>query len=158
MRSPSKAMLRSPARGGHGSIMWVTLLAATASPAPKLTVSRRSRYISVQAPSRVVAASARIAANLFRDIDGLPLGDVENMADRGRAPVGAAADATVHRHGDFGLTEQEELGVIRRLCRIERRAQHVTWAGRAYEMRRHDDDEVGLFLLIGGAARKRTEH
>src|SRR5947199_8762136 len=138
MRSPSKAMLRSPARAGHGSIMWVTLLVATASPAAKLTVSRRSRYMSVQAPSSVVAASARIAASLFCDIDGLPLGDVEDVADRARAPIRTAADATVHRHGDFGLTEQEELGIVRRLRRIERRAQHVTGTGRAYEVRRHE--------------------
>src|SRR3954449_3513226 len=144
MRSPSKAMLRSPAYGGQGSIMWVTLLAATASPAAKLTVSRRSRYMSVHPPSAVAAASARIAPRkLLRDIDGLPLGDVEDVADRGRAPIRAAANPAVHRHGDFRLTKQEKLGVVRRLCRIERRAQHVTWTGRAYEVRRHDDDEVG---------------
>src|SRR3954452_13042902 len=148
MRSPSKAMLRSPARAGHGSTMWVTLLVATASPAAKLTVSRRSRYMSVQAPSSVVAASARIAPKLFRDIDGLPLGDVEDMADRGRAPIRTAANPAVHRHGDFSLAEQEELGVVRRLCGIERCAQHVTRTGRAHEARRYDDDEIGFTLLI----------
>src|SRR5690242_4739095 len=152
MRSPSKAILRSPARAGHGSTMWTTLLAATASPAAKLTVSRRSRYMSVQAPSSMVAESARIAPRkLFRDIDGLSLGDVEDVADRGRAPVGAALDAAIHRHGDLGLAEQEELGIVRRLRCIERRAQHVTGAGRTHQPRRHDDDEVGFILLVGGA-------
>src|SRR6185503_582439 len=113
MRSPSKAMLRSPARAGHGSTMWVTLFVATASPAAKLTVSRRSRYMSVHAPSSVVAASARIAPRaLLRDI-AHSLGDIEDMADRRRAAVGAALDPPVHRHGDFRLAEQEEFGVIR---------------------------------------------
>src|ERR1044072_10038159 len=97
-------MLRSRARGGHGSTMWATLLAATASPAAKLTVSRRSRYMSVHPESAVAAASARIAPRrLFRDIDGLPLGDVEDVADGGRAPIRAALDAAVPRHGDFRL-------------------------------------------------------
>src|ERR1044072_170677 len=116
MRSPSNAMLRSPARARHGSTMWVTLLAANASPAAKLTVSRRSRYMSVQPASAVAAANAKIAPRtLFRDIDSLPLGDVEDVADRGRAPIRAAADAAFHRNGDFGLAEQEELGIVRRL-------------------------------------------
>src|SRR5689334_24374006 len=105
MRSPSKAILRLPAYGGHGSIMWVTLLAATASPAAKLTVSRRSRYMSVQPVSAVAATSASVAPRrLFRDMDDLSLrdvedvlslGDVEDVADRGRAPVGAALEAAV---------------------------------------------------------------
>src|SRR3954471_18953457 len=116
MRSPSKAMLRSPAYGGQGSIMWVTLLATTASPAAKLTASRRSRYMSVHPPSAGAAAGPRVAPRkLLRDIDGLPLGDVEDVADRGRAPIRAAANAAIHRHRDFRLTEQEELGIVRRL-------------------------------------------
>src|ERR1044072_8814361 len=122
MRSPSNVRLRSPARAGHGSTMCVTLLAATASPAAKLTVSRRSRYMSVQAPSSMVAESARIAPRkVFREIDGLSLGGVEDVADRGGAPVGAALEPPLHLHGDLGLTEQEELGIVRRLGRIERR-------------------------------------
>ena len=79
------AMLRSPARTGHGSTMWVTLLAATASPAPKLTVSRRSRYMSVQAPSSVVAASARTReATYFARHGALPWG--RRGCDRSAAP------------------------------------------------------------------------
>src|ERR1043165_4387441 len=131
MRSPLKAMWRSPARAGHGSTMWVTLLTATASPAAKLTVSRRSRYMSVQPVSAVAAARAKIAPRkLFGDIDGLSLGDVEDVADRGGAPIRAALEAAVHRHGDFGLAEQEELGVVHRLRCIERCAQHVARASR----------------------------
>src|SRR2546421_6180251 len=98
MRSPSNAMLRSPARSGHGSIMCVTLLVAAASPAARLTVSRRSRYMSVHAPSSVVAASARIAPRaLLRDI-GHSLRDVEDMADRQHAAVRAALEPPLHRH------------------------------------------------------------
>src|ERR1041385_3293083 len=141
-------MSRLPAFGGHGSTMWVTLLAATASPAAKVTVSRRSRYMSVQAPSSVVAVSARIAPRkLFRDI-GVSLGDVEDVADRQGAAVGDALEPAILRHGDFGLTHQEEVHVVRRLRAVERRAQHVAGAGRADETRRYDDDEVGFLLLI----------
>src|SRR4029077_11765327 len=119
MRSPSNAMLRSPARIGLGSIMWVTLLAAGASPAAKLTVSRRSRYMSVQAPSSVVAASARIAPrmllrdDLARDI-AFSLRDIEDVADRRRAAVRDPLEAALHRHRDFRLTEQEEFRIVRR--------------------------------------------
>src|SRR5256885_8188203 len=131
-------MLRSPARIGHGSTMWVTLLAATASPAAKLTVSRRSRYMSVQAPSSVVAASARIVPrmllrdDLARDI-APSLGDIEDVADRRRAAVGNAFDPPFHRHGDFRLAEQEEFRIVRRTRAVERRAQHVAGAGRAHQ-------------------------
>src|SRR4051812_43811656 len=155
-------MLRSPARIGHGSTMWVTLLAATASPAARLTVSRRSRYMSVQAPSKVVAASARIAPrallgdDLARDI-ALSLRDIEDVADRRRAAVRDALEAALHRHGDFRLAEQEEFRIVRRARIVERRAQHVTGTGRAHEVWRDDDDQVGLSLLIRGAACERAE-
>src|SRR2546423_4638390 len=114
MRSPSNAMLRSPARSGHGSTIWVTLLAATASPAAKLTVSRRSRYMSVHAPSSVVAASARIVAPraLLRDI-AHSLRDIEDMADRRRAAVGAGLEPPLHRRGDFRLAEEGEFRIGR---------------------------------------------
>src|SRR3954447_19183219 len=139
MRSPSYEMLRSPARAGHGSIMCVTLFAAGASPAPKLTVSRRSRYMSVQAPSRVVAASARTAAardllgdDLTRDRDiVLSLGNVEDVTDGRRRAVRDAFQAAVHGYGDFALAEQEQVGVIARLRTVERRAQHIARPGRA---------------------------
>src|SRR3954462_11364293 len=166
MRSPSCMMLRSPARIGQGSTMWVTLLAATASPAAKLTVSRRSRYMSVHALVKSVRASAAMAPPraLLRDMDHLFLGNnltpgnIEDMADRGRPAVGAALDAPVHRHRYLCLTEQEEFRVVRRPGGVERRAQHVAGAGRAHDARRHNDDEVGFFLLIRGTAGERTEH
>src|SRR5437763_10693347 len=149
MRSPSKAMLRSPARAGHGSIMWVTLLVATASPAAKLTASRRSRYMSVQAPSRVVAPSARAVRprDLFRDMllalhvedvrarrndDLLALRNVEDVAERRMRAVGDALQATLHRPGDLRLAEQEQVRIVAGLRRVERGAQHVAGTGRAH--------------------------
>src|SRR5688572_13765882 len=124
MRSPSCGILRSPARTGHGSTIWVTLLTATASPAPKLTVSRRSRYMSVQAPSSVVAASARTAMGLpARDLlcdMARSLGDVEDVTDVRRGSVRAALDAAILRHRDLALAEQEEFRVVRRLRGVER--------------------------------------
>src|SRR5215831_7061988 len=125
MRSPSNAMLRLPAWAGHGSIMCVTLLVATASPAAKLTGSRRSRYMSVQAPSRVAAPSARAVRprEVFRDMM-LPLDlenvaaarnehlrahrNVEQVAERRMRAVGNALQAPLHRPGDLGLAQQKE--------------------------------------------------
>src|SRR5436305_3047951 len=162
MRSPSYSMLRLPACSGHGSIMWVILFDAGASPAAKLTVSRRSRYMSVQAPSSVVAASASIAPrallrdDLARDI-ALSLRDIEDVADRRRAAVRDPLEAAFHRHGDFRLAEQEEFRIIGRPRAVERRAQHVAGAGRAHETRCHDDDQGGCFLLIRRTARERAE-
>src|SRR5262245_20712595 len=100
-------MLRLPAYAGHGSIVWTALFAATASPAPKLTVSRRSRYMSVQAPVSVDAASARTrrplsSRPLFRDM-ALSLRDVEDVAEPRRRAVRAAPDAAVLRHRDLAL-------------------------------------------------------
>src|SRR5436305_8536486 len=129
MRSPSKTILRSPARIGHGSTICVILFAAGASPAAKLTVSRRSRYMSVHAPSSVVAASARITPrtllgdDLARDI-ALSLWDIEDVADRWRAAIRDALEAALHRYGDFRLTEQEKFRIVRRPRAVERRAQH----------------------------------
>ena len=48
--------------------------------------------------------------------------------------------------------------IVRRLRGVERRAQHVAGTRRAHDARRHDDDEVGFLLLVGGAARERAEH
>src|SRR5689334_23680127 len=127
--------------------MWVTLLVATASPAAKLTGSRRSRYMSVQAPSRVVAPSARAVRprvlrgqEVFRDMmlpldledvaaarDENPLArrNVEHVAERRMRSVGNALQAPLHRPGDLGLAEQEEIRIVAGLRRIERRLQHV---------------------------------
>src|SRR6185295_7456777 len=160
MRSPSNAMLRLPATTGHGSTMWVTALAAGASPAPKLTESRRSRYMSVQAP--VGAAAARAASSVARRKSSLrriirSLAHVEDMADLRRTTVRVALEPPDHRGRQLRLAEQEEVGVVRRPRCVERRAQHVAGPRRPHEARRHDDDEVGLFLLIGRAARERAK-
>src|SRR5262245_27691211 len=111
-------MLRLLACAGHGSIIWVILFTATASPAARLTLSRRSRYMSVQAPVSVLAASARTRQALFRDM-ARSLRDVEDVPDRRGRAVRAALQATLHRHGDLALAEQEELRIVRRLAAVE---------------------------------------
>src|SRR4051812_22984588 len=153
-------MLRLLACAGHGSTMWVTLFTATASPASKLTVSRRSRYMSVHAPVRRVQARAAIWAPRLQSIRRmvLSLADVEDVAERSRAAVDASLEAVLHRFGDFCLPEQEEIRIVGGPRAVERRAQHVTGTCRAHEARRHDDDEVCFLLLVRGAAGQRTEH
>src|SRR5437764_1363079 len=124
MRSPSKERLRLPAAAGHGSMMCAILLTATASPASKLTVSRRSRYMSVQAPSSVVAPSARAVRpsdllwDVLRDMvlplhfDDVParrheaLRHIENVAERRMAAVGDALEAALDRLGDLALAQE----------------------------------------------------
>src|ERR1041385_5401314 len=170
MRSPSKERLRLPAAAGHGSMMCAILLTANASPASKLTVSRRSRYMSVQAPSRVEAPSARAVRlkDVFRDMllpldpDNVPvrrnddlvaLGNAEDVADRRMPSVRDALEATLDRLWDLAPADQKEIRIVRRPRIVERRAQHVAWTGRAYEVRGHDDDEIGFLLLERRAAR-----
>src|SRR6266567_1543959 len=144
---------------GHGSIVWIALLAALALPASKLTVSRRSRYMSVHAPSIVVAARAAIVMprNLVRRMV-LSLADVEDVADRCRTAIDASLEAVLHRFGDLPLTEQEEIRVVRRRGVIVRRAQVLVGSSRTHQTRRDDDDQIGFFLLIRGAARERAKH
>src|SRR5258708_12330532 len=87
-------------RPGHGSLVWFALLAALGFPASKLTVSRRSRYMSVHAPSIVVAARAAIVMprNLIRRMV-LSLADVEDVADRCRTAIDASLEAVFHPPG-----------------------------------------------------------
>src|SRR6266700_5694218 len=144
---------------GHGSIVWIALLAALALPASKLTVSRRSRYMSVHAPSIVVAARAAIVMqrDLIRRMV-LSLADVEDVADRCRTAIDASLEAVLHRLGDFRLAEQKEIRVVCRRGVIERRAQVLVGPGRTHEARRNDDDQISFLLLIRGAARERAKH
>src|ERR1700737_1590671 len=104
-------MLRFLAYAGHGSTMWVTLLAATASPASKLTVSRRSRYMSVHAPVRGGQARGAIWAPRLKSIRRmvLSLADVEDVAERSRAAIDASLEAVLHRLANLRPAEEEEI-------------------------------------------------
>ena len=59
---------------------------------------------------------------------------------------------------DFGLPEQEEVDVVRRQRVVDRRLDLVARPRRTHEVRRDDDDEIGLVLLIRLAGEQRAEH
>jgi len=56
------------------------------------------------------------------------------------------------------LAVQEEIDVIGRQTRIERRRQFLTRCGRCDHVRRDDDYQIGLLLLIGRTAEQCPEH
>ena len=57
----------------------------------------------------------------------------------------------------FRLAHQEEVDVIGRQPRIERRYETLAGHHRRDEPRRHDDDQIRLLLLVGRAAEQRAE-
>src|SRR5436853_570996 len=96
--------------------MWTTALCAGASPAPKLTVSRRSRYMSAQPPMIAVAPSAASsAARLTKSLRRIvrSLAHVEDMAGLDRPAVGAALELARQPRRDLGLAEPEEFRIGR---------------------------------------------
>src|SRR5215510_2972922 len=58
----------------------------------------------------------------------------------------------------FRLPHQEEVGVVARQPLIERRRQTLSRTRRLNEMRRDDDDQIGLMLLIVHAAEQSAEN
>src|SRR2546430_7382271 len=103
--------------------------------------------MSAQPPSMVAAASAAtvMARDLVRRMV-LSLADVEDVADRRRTAVDASLETVLHRFGDFRLTEQEEIRIVRRRGVIERGAQVLVGPRRTYKTRRDDDDQVRFLL------------
>src|SRR3954447_1934042 len=98
--------------------------------------------MSVQAPSSKVAARAAIVMprELIRRMV-LSLADVQDVADRSGTAIEAALEAVIHRLGDFRLSEQEEVRIVRGLGVIERRAQVLIRPRRPDETRRDDDHQ-----------------
>src|SRR5262249_7477368 len=60
----------------------------------------------------------------------------------------ASADLARGFRRELGNTVHEVIRVVRRQRVVERRAQRVARTSRASKTRRHDDDEVRLFLLV----------
>src|SRR5665213_2730841 len=171
MRSPLKAMSRLALSRGQGSTIWVTRLVITASPASSEMASLRRMY-SEQPPSsamRPTEATARRIVPALVCMDLLKLGmrillrQVEHMA--GKRQVGRRSNARgggrePARLGarDFGLAEQEEVTVVRRQAIVSRRLDQIARARRLDQMRRHDDGEIGLVLLIGLGREQRAQN
>src|SRR5689334_2666399 len=147
-------MLRLALSRGHGSTICVTTLVATALPPVAAIGSRRSKY-SEQPPTATSSpASARVRMALLNDCIGLSLRHFEHVS--GERPVTPDGDACRRRRElarfflcDFGLSEQEEVDVIRLHRVVGRRLEHVAGPSRTHETRSDDDGEVRLILLIG---------
>src|SRR5262245_28737814 len=107
------------------------------------------------------AAAASVAATNWRrrlvladdDIDASLFWQIEDVADE--RPLVAKREPRVCWR-DLRLAHQEEVDVVRRQSLVERRLDHVAGSGRLDDARRHDDGEIGLVLLIGGAAEQRA--
>ncbi len=80
------------------------------------------------------------------------------MSARRRRLAAAAGVSRASAARDFRLAEQEEVLVVRRQRVVGRRPDHVARPRRTHQMRRHDDDEIGLVLLIGLRREQRAQH
>src|SRR5579872_4168516 len=176
MRWPLVAILVLRLRAGHGSIVCIAALAATASPAPNVTPSRWSTYISEQPPSEAPSAAAATAAAIRRGADGAveraldpDLGSVpdrhidaslfwqiEDMTDI-RA-VERAGGEPHQRRAHLGLAHQEKVDVVARLGAVERRVGDGRRRHRPHDMRRHHDHQFGLVLLVLAGAKQGAEN
>ena len=62
------------------------------------------------------------------------------------------------RARDLGLAEQEEVGIVGRQRVVGRRLIDVARPRRTHQMRRHDNGEIGLVLLVGLRREQRAQH
>src|SRR6185437_1435750 len=161
--APLKAMLRSALSRGHGSTIWVASLVATELPPPRRMVSRRSRYSEQPASAVSEAASASVRSVLMDGRIGYSPWKIEHMP--GERTV--AGGGELGRDGrecesllprDLGLAEEEEVRIVGRQRIVGGRADNVARPHRAHQMRRDDDGEVGMVLLIGLAGEQRSQH
>src|ERR1039458_8213392 len=126
-------------------------------------VSRRSRYSEQPASVASTAASAAKRMTLLDDRIGYPLRHIEHVpgewpvACGGNTSGGGRERARLFPR-DLGLAEQEEIRVVWRQRVVSRRLDHVARARRTHEMRRDDDGEIGLVLLIGLTGEQRAQH
>src|SRR6185369_17402912 len=115
---PLKAISRLALAGGQGSTICTILLVAMALPPVSATSSRRSRYS--EQPASVVSSAAMASARMLLDGRiGDPPRQIEHVSgERPRPGSRDARDSRRHsgrlRPRDFGLAEQEHIGVVGR--------------------------------------------
>src|SRR5690242_11509970 len=145
-------MSRSADAGGHGSTICTTLSLSTALPPNGEMASRRATYSEQPASATKTSVSAPARTRSVYRIEASPrhiehVAGERLVAGRGDALLGGGRRAgAVPRH--LGLAEQEEVGVVRRHGVVGRRADGVTRPRRTHEVRRDDDGEVRLVLLV----------
>src|SRR6185312_13812909 len=147
---------------GHGSTIMVTSLVANALPPLSEMVSRRSRYSEQPASSTPSAASA--SAGLMDRGIGNPyrFGQIEHVPGV-RLLLGFGEARALGRQllgllvGQFGLAQQEEVDVVRRDRVVARDLELVARARGTHDVRRLDDRQIGLVLLVGLRGEQRPQ-
>src|ERR1700719_5338074 len=95
----------------------------------------------IAAMPSAAAGQGRAGRSTKRDMV-FPPRQVEHVADR--AVAIACLAAPVLPICDLRFSEQEEIDVVRRTGVVERGLDHIAGARRLHDMRRYDDDEIGL--------------
>src|SRR5262245_60547050 len=99
-------------------------------------------------PASAVPSSTAIVSGLEfgrNDIRASPLRQIQRVAgELARQDASASLRLSIR---DLGLAHQEQIGIVDRQRRVERRLDRVTRTRRANEARRDDDREIGLVLL-----------
>ena len=159
--------------------MWVAAFTSRASPAPETMVSLRSKYCAAgswshaQAPEQVRLAANRCRTDDASDFHGhMPqflaeIGGAELTGKAGAAvdhvpiwalDIAAAGDVVAKFLLLLHLTHQEKVDVVGGYVIVQWTGQPLPRHARCDEMRRDDDHQIGLLLLVGGAPEQRTEH
>src|SRR5437867_8642236 len=120
----------------------------------------------LQHPPRAAASAAASVkeprGRTMRIVPSLAFARRSRRLDTNHVAIGTlhlAAACYVIRIGfaHFRLPHQEEVGVVARQSLIERRRQPLAWSRRLHEMRRDDDDQIGLVLLIVHTAKQSAQ-
>ena len=72
--------------------------------------------------------------------------------------IAAAGDVVAKFLLLFHVTHQEKVDVVGGYVVVQWTGQPLPGHARRNEMRRDDDHQISLFLLVGGAPEQRTEH
>src|SRR5690348_8847485 len=151
-------MRRSPTRRGHGSMVWVAMLASAALPLSSAIVSLRWRYCAFspkQPPSP--PASATTAAIWMSLLIGSPGRLGWNDEPVGAMDLAAVGDVLEGALLHLGFAEQEIIDIIAGKAPVERRRKPLSGRGWHHEMRRDDDHEIRLVLLVTRAREQRAK-
>src|SRR5262247_2545740 len=117
---------------------------------PSATASAAASIKQPRDRAMRIVPSLTLARGAWRlDTDHVAIGPLHLSSARYVVRIGFA---------HFRLSHQEEVGVIAGQPLIERRRQTLARSCRLDEMRRDDDDQIGLMLLIVHAAEQGSEH
>src|SRR5947207_4516988 len=120
-------------------------------------MSEQALSTAESAPAPTIAATNWRTILIFADddIDPSLFWQIENVADE--RLLMPQREASIDRR-NLRLAHQKQVGIVRRQCLVQRRLDDVAGTRRLDDVRRHDDGEISLVLLVGRAAEQGAEY